>query len=319
MKETLRVENLRVRLPQAKGLIWVCRDVSFSLFEGEILCCVGESGCGKTSTALALTGLLPEHSRISFDRLVFDGEAAREARACARWRGRGIAHIFQEARAHLDPLFCIGAQLRETLTQTRGLDDQAAQKESRRLLERVGLKDVPDLERFYPHQLSGGMNQRVLIALALACAPRVLIADEPTTGLDRNLRLEIADLIKKLAAENGWAVFWITHDIRLAETIADRALVMYAGRIVEEGGAEAVLKRPLHPYTQALLACRPGRDAADRLPSIPGEVPDFRCLPSGCAFHPRCAQRLQECDREIPKNTVQPNGQGVRCYLRRNT
>ncbi len=318
MNEILRVENLHVWLPLADGMIAVARDVTFSLFEGEILCCVGESGCGKTSTALALTGLLPEHSRVSFDRLVFDGQPARDARACARWRGRGIANIFQEATAHLDPLFCVGAQIRETLIRTRGLDNKAAREETRRLLERVGLKGTPDFERFYPHQLSGGMNQRVLVALALACAPRVLIADEPTTGLDRSLRLEIAGLIRELAREKGWAVLWITHDISLAESIADRALVMYAGRIVEEGRAEAVFKSPLHPYTQALLACRPGQDTGGRLPSIPGEVPNFRALPSGCAFHPRCARRLKECDKEIPKSFTHPDGQEVRCYLLRN-
>ncbi len=318
MKEILRVENLCVQLPLADGMLAVARDVSFSLFEGEILCCVGESGCGKTTTALALTGLLPEHSHVSFDRLVFDGEPARDARACTRWRGRGIANIFQEATAHLDPLFCVGAEVRETLTRTRGLEARAARDEARRLLERVGLRPAEDFERFYPHQLSGGMNQRVLVALALACAPRVLIADEPTTGLDQGLRRETAGLIRELAREEGWAVLWITHDVGLAEEIADRAVVMYAGRIVEEGRAEAVFKRPLHPYTQALLACRPGKESTGRLPSIPGEVPNFRALPSGCAFHPRCARRLEICDKDIPKTFCQPNGQRVRCYLLQN-
>ncbi len=315
MKEILRVENLNVRLPLADGMLAVARDVTFSLFEGEILCCVGESGCGKTSTALALTGLLPEHNHVSFDRLVFNGEPARDAKACARWRGRGIANIFQEATVHLDPLFCAGAQIRETLTGTRGLDARSALDESRRLLDRVGLKPAQDFERFYPHQLSGGMNQRVLVALALACSPRVLIADEPTTGLDQGLRREIAGLIKELAREKGWAVLWITHDISLAEEIADRAAVMYAGRIVEEGEAGTVFKKPLHPYTQALLACRPGKETTGRLPSIPGEVPNFRSLPSGCAFHPRCARRLKMCDKDTPRSFCQPNGQKVRCYL----
>jgi len=317
MKEILRVENLTVRLPQPDGMMTVARDVSFSLHEGEILCCVGESGCGKTTTALALTDLLPEHSRVSFDRLVFNGHVAQDATTCASWRGQGIANIFQEASAHLDPLFCVGAQVRETLITTRGLDEEAAHAEARRLLDRVGLKPAEDVERFYPHQLSGGMNQRVLVALALACAPRVLIADEPTTGLDQALRLELAGLIKGLAAEKGWAVLWITHDIDLAEVVADRAMVMYAGRIVEEGKAQDVFTSPLHPYTQALLACRLRKDAAGRLPSIYGEVPNFRALPAGCAFHPRCAQRLKECDKTIPETFPQAGGRKVRCYLRR--
>jgi len=318
MKEILCVKNLNVSLPGTDGMITVVRDVSFSLSEGEILCCVGESGCGKTSTALALTGLLPEGSRVSFERLIFNGQPARDAKDLAGWRGRGIANIFQEASAYLDPLFCVEAEVRETLIQTRGMDKKAADEETALLLDSVGLKPGRTFGKFFPHQLSGGMNQRAMIALALACGPRVLVADEPTTGLDRNLCRAIAAMVRGLARENGWAVFWITHDIGLAEEIADRVAVMYAGRIVEEGGAQEIFNDPRHPYTQALLACRPGREKADRLPNIPGNVPNFRALPSGCSFHPRCSRRFDKCDKSVPESFCRPNGHKTRCFLQQS-
>jgi len=319
MTQTLRVHDLSVSLPGAGAQLDVARDVDLSLCSGEVLCLVGESGCGKTSTALALTALLPEGSNIAFKEITFEGKTARTAADLAAWRGRGIAHIFQEASAHLDPLLPVGAQIRETLRVVRGLDRYSAEAETQRLLDRVGLTPSKTFSRFYPHQLSGGMNQRVLIAAALACAPRVLIADEPTTGLDPARRRDIAGLIKGLAREEDWAILWITHDISLAQETADRVAVMYAGRIVEEGPREAVFTRPLHPYTQALLSCRPGRQDTRRLPDIPGDIADFRALPSGCAFHPRCVRRLERCDREVPKISLQPNGQCTRCFLQQNT
>lgn len=257
MTEMLRAEGLEVWLPQSGAAAPVVRNVDLTVRAGEILCLIGESGCGKTTTALALTGLLPEGSRVAFKQLAFAGRQAADLADAARWRGRGIAHIFQDAGAHLDPLYPIGAQLRETLTMTRGRDKRTAAQETRRLLERVGLVPAGAFERFYPHQLSGGMNQRVMVALALACGPRVLVADEPTTGLDPALREAVAGMIKQLTREQDWGVLWITHDVRLAEKTADRAAVMYAGSIVEEGRADAVFQTPQHPYTQALLACRP--------------------------------------------------------------
>jgi peptide/nickel transport system ATP-binding protein len=315
----LAVEGLNVALATGTGPVGIVRDVGFALDRRETLGIVGESGCGKTMTALAVMGLLPEMARAT-GRILFAGEdllAAAETRLCAL-RGNRIAMIFQEPMTALNPVHTVGDQVAEVLMLHRGMAESVALAEARRLFEMVGLPQAGERLAAYPHQLSGGQRQRAMIAMALACGPDLLVADEPTTALDVTVQAQILDLIGDLVRELGMALVLITHDLGVVGQVTDRVAVMYAGRIVESGPTEAIFARPAHPYTQGLFKARPshagrGYAGAGRLETIPGVVPDPRAMPPGCAFAPRCPQALELCRRE-PRREFLGQGQDALCH-----
>lgn len=299
----LEVEALRIALPLARGEVVPVRGVDFALDRGATLGLIGESGSGKSLTALALLGLLPEGATVS-GRLALEGQdlLALDERGWCALRGRRIAMVFQEPMTALNPLHRIWRQVAEPLVLHLGLDRAAARTEALRLLDRVGIAAAR--ADAYPHELSGGQRQRVAIAMALACGPALLIADEPTTALDAHLRRQVLALLAELVAERGMGLLLISHDLTLMARHVERLMVMYAGRIAEAGPTAAVLERPAHPYTQGLLAARPrlgGARVGDHrsaLPTLPGAPPDPAALPSGCAFRPRCPRAAEVCAQD---------------------
>jgi peptide/nickel transport system ATP-binding protein len=308
----LEVQDLRVALPGAQGPAQALRGVSFALEAGQTLGLIGESGCGKSMTALTLMGLLPEAAQRS-GRLRFNGQdlhAFSEAQWCAL-RGRDIAMVFQEPMTALNPLHTVGAQIAEPMRLHLGLGAAQARAQALRLLERVQLPQAARRLDAYPHQLSGGQRQRVVIAIALACRPKLLIADEPTTALDVTIQREVLHLIQDLVAEERMALVLISHDLGVMAQTVQRVLVMYAGRVVECGPTAEVFQALRHPYTRGLFAARPqlgrlrepGR-ARPPLATIPGRVPELHAMPPGCAFAPRCARAQQRCSAEMPELTA---------------
>jgi peptide/nickel transport system ATP-binding protein len=302
----LEVDRLSVALATGSGPVTVVRDVGFTLDRRETLGIVGESGCGKTMTALAIMGLLPESAQAT-GRIRFDGEdllAADEARLC-RLRGDRLAMIFQEPMTALNPVHTVGHQIAEVLMLHRDATEAAGLAEARRLLDMVGLPQAGERLAAYPHQLSGGQRQRVMIAMALACRPDILVADEPTTALDVTVQAQILDLIGDLVRELGMALVLITHDLGVVGQVTDRVAVMYAGRVVESGPTEAIFARRAHPYTQGLFKARPshagqGHAGLVRLETIPGVVPDPSAHPPGCTFAPRCPRAIEICRQPPP-------------------
>jgi len=310
----LALEGLSVSLDAADRRVPV-DDVSLSLAAGETLCLVGESGCGKSMTALACMGLLPEGGRISAGRIAYRGQALDGA-SPARWRrlrGNALAMIFQEPMTSLNPVFPIGRQVAEPLRVHRGLDRKAALRRAADLLEQVGIPAPGERLRAYPDELSGGQRQRVMIAMALACEPEVLIADEPTTALDVTIQAHILELLADLRRERGMGLLFITHDFGVAEEIADRIAVMYAGQIVEEGPADRVLGNPRHPYTAGLMEAIPGRSRpGERLPALAGKVPELGHWPHHCRFAERCPLAVERC-RQGPIALEDSGGHASRC------
>jgi oligopeptide/dipeptide ABC transporter ATP-binding protein len=293
----LALDGLTVSLDPAGRRIPV-DDVSLSLSVGETLCLVGESGCGKSMTALACMGLLPESGRIRAGSIAFRGRDIARARAdeWRRLRGESLAMIFQEPMTSLNPVFTIGRQVAEPLRVHRGLDRRAAARRAADLLEQVGIPDPGERLGAYPDELSGGQRQRVMIAMALACEPAVLIADEPTTALDVTIQAHILELLADLRREHGMGLLFITHDFGVAEEIADQIAVMYAGQIVEHGPADRVLRNPRHPYTAGLMEAIPGRARpGERLPALAGKVPDLGHWPDHCRFAERCPLARERC------------------------
>ena len=325
----LSVEDLVVEFP---GPLRAADGVSFAIGEGETLGLVGESGCGKSVTGLALLRLVPEPGRIVSGRIVFRGEdlmALTERRMCAV-RGRQIAFVFQEPSAALNPVLSVGTQIAEGLVVHRLMTKKEAMTEAARLLALVRIPDAARRVHDYPHQLSGGMLQRVMIAIALACKPALVIADEPTTALDVTIQAEILDLLRSLRDDLGLSLLLISHNLGVIAEMADRVAVMYAGRIVEQAGVSALYRNPAHPYTRGLLRSmpRPGASAAAgprprRLPAIEGAVPDLARLPPGCAFHPRCPDVMRECKDIVPSllpiATEAVAGTRVACWLHHDT
>ena len=291
MQPILSVRGLNVAFSQGKTLRPVTDGVSFDLYPGEILCLVGESGCGKSVSALALMGLLPRQGRVTGGTAFFDGKdlLALPPRALDQVRGTGAAMIFQDIMYSLNPVFTIGMQMTEGLRRHLSLTKEEARQEAVRLLEKTGLPDPAGVMRKYPHQLSGGQRQRVMIAMALSCRPKLLIADEPTTALDVTIQLQIMQLLRNLRDETGMAILLITHDVGVVAEMADRVVVMYAGQCVESAPVKTLLTAPAHPYTRALMQAVPTLDPGHRrLYHIPGAVPErFDDLPP-CRFAPRC-------------------------------
>ena len=297
----------------AFGDMTVVEALDLAIGPGESLGVVGESGSGKSMTALAVMGLLPEGAARS-GSITFEGQALDEARQAAL-RGTRMAIVFQEPMTSLNPVLSVGEQIAETLRFHRGLGRRAAR---RRAVELLSLVEIPDAARrldSYPHELSGGQRQRVMIAIALACEPKLLIADEPTTALDATVQAGILDLLRGLRRGLGMAVMLITHDLGVVSDFADRVVVMYAGRTVERGPAARLFAEPAHPYTRALLAAIPRmRGPIGRLPAIPGTVPPPYAMPPGCRFAPRCAHAQPRCRLPPPLVTVAP-GHDVTCVL----
>ena len=306
MSELLSVRDLRITLPTAAGPAEALRGVSFTLDRGQTLGLIGESGCGKSLTALAMMGLLPDRAVVG-GKLHFDGQdlITLDEPAWCRLRGARIAMVFQEPMTALNPLHTVGRQIAEPLRLHRGLSATAARAEALRLLERVQLPQAAQRLDAYPHQLSGGQRQRVVIAIALACGPDLLIADEPTTALDVTIQREVLDLLAGLVADTGMALLLVSHDLAVMADRVQRLMVMYAGQVVESGRTEDVFAHPSHPYTQGLLAARPrlGLARGTRLVTIAGRVPELHQMPAGCAFADRCPRVLDAC-RSAPPPVV---------------
>jgi oligopeptide/dipeptide ABC transporter ATP-binding protein len=326
MATRLVVHGLTVKLPTPAGWIWPVRDVSLALGDGETLGIVGESGSGKTMLALALMGLLPpgasaegeawlqvsEGASAKGKSVNLIGAAPAEMRSV---RGREISMVFQEPMTALNPVIRIGKQIEEAI---RVHEPELSTSEIRRraihALERAAVPQMESRFQQYPHQLSGGLRQRVLIAMALSAGPSVLIADEPTTALDVTIQQQILDLLARLRRELQLSLLFITHDLGVVAQVADRVAVMYAGRVVEEGPASDVLRRPRHPYTEGLLRAAP-RLAPGELVPIPGTVPSLDALPPGCAFAPRCPRRVAACEVEMPELRKVSEEHRARCIL----
>ena len=294
----LEIEDLHVEFPSHSGVLHAVEGASLALDEGEVLGIVGESGSGKSVTMLALMGLVAYPGRVRAKRLAFAGRdllalSDRERRSVV---GKDIAMIFQEPTTSLNPCFTIGFQLVETLRLHLGLDRRQARDRSVELLEQVGIPAAASRLGDFPHQMSGGMNQRVMIAMAIACNPRLLIADEPTTALDVTIQAQILDLLRSLQQARGMSLVLVTHNMGVVAEMARRVAVMYAGQVLEERAADALFARPEHPYTAALLAAMPERSTgAQRLATIPGVVPGLYDRPRGCLFAPRCSHATARC------------------------
>ena len=312
----LEVQGLSVCLRTQRGAARAVRDVSFSLEPGETAGLVGESGCGKSITAMSLLGLLPENARIT-GSIRFDGEelvGRKDADMC-RIRGNRIGMIFQEPMTALNPVQSIGRQVAEPLRLHRGMDAADARKQAIALLDRVGIPAAARRLDAYPHQFSGGQRQRITIAMALACQPDLLIADEPTTALDVTVQRQILALIGELVAERGMALLLISHDLGVIAQNVNRMLVMYGGSVVESGPTRAVFSHMMHPYTRGLFAARPRLDAAkgQRLVTIAGSVPDLTELPPGCPFAGRCRFTIPDCLKLLPPPFQVDPGHVARC------
>jgi len=301
----LSVENVSIAFASRHGRLPAVRDLSFSVGRGETLAIVGESGCGKSLTALSLLGLVPPPGVVEGTAIRLEGTnlIGLPEKALRTVRGARIAMIFQEPMTALNPVLTIGEQVAEAILEHEKVSRKAARARALELLERVRIPDAGRRFSDYPHRLSGGMRQRVVIAMALACAPAVLVADEPTTALDVTIQAQILDLIDELKRERGTAVVLITHDLGVVAEHADRVLVMYAGRKVEERTTADLFAAPAHPYTRGLIAARPVLGEAGtrhRLTEIPGTVPALAAMPAGCAFAPRCGLAEPACRAEVP-------------------
>jgi peptide/nickel transport system ATP-binding protein len=303
MQPLLRVENLRVEFPNRRGTLVAVDDISFHIDEGEVLGVVGESGAGKSLTGAAIIGLLEPPGRVARGQIVFNGKRIDNLgyEQMRRLRGDQIAMIFQDPLTSLNPLYTIGKQLTETIRTHLPVDERGALARAIELLNEVGIPGADRRVAQYPHQFSGGMRQRVVIALALAANPRLIIADEPTTALDVSIQAQIISLLKRLCREHGTAVMLVTHDMGVIAETADRVAVMYAGRIVEIGPVEDVIKRAQHPYTHGLMGSIPViRHDVEQLIQIDGAMPRLTDIPAGCAFNPRCPRVFEYCRVERP-------------------
>jgi dipeptide transport system ATP-binding protein len=313
----LEIKGLTVELPLRGRQVRAVDGLDLTLEAGEVLGVVGESGSGKTLTALAVMGLVSTPLRTSAGRVLFDGNdlAALDPARRRALTGSRLTMVFQEPSTSLNPTMTVGAQVEEVLRAHSGLPKRARSKRAVALLDAVGIPDAQRRHRAYPHQLSGGMKQRAMIAMAIACDPDLLIADEPTTALDVTIQAQILELLTTLQRERGMAMMLITHDLGVVAQTADRIAVMYAGQVVEEGRLTSVFSAPRHPYTAALIASVPDAAApgSHRLPAISGMVPALDRLPGGCRFHPRCPHADERC-RHDPPELSGSGGSAVRCH-----
>ena len=312
----LEIEDLHVDFPSQGALMRAVEGVNLTLDEGEVLGIVGESGSGKSVSMLALMGLIAYPGQVRAKRLAFAGRDLQQISDRDRRMliGKDVAMIFQDPTTSLNPCFTIGFQLAETLRLHLKLDREAARRRSIELLEQVGIPAASSRLGDFPHQMSGGMNQRVMIAMAIACNPRLLIADEPTTALDVTIQAQILDLLRALQRDRGMALILVTHNMGVVAEMARRVAVMYAGQIVEESAADTLFAEPEHPYTAALLSAMPERSTIDaQLSTIPGMVPGLYDRPKGCLFAPRCTYTTAHCVRHRPELRHWAAGR-VRCH-----
>jgi len=313
----LELRGLTTAFQTGRGEISAIEDVSFDLDEGEILGIVGESGSGKSVTALTIMGLLPQPpARIAAGSVRFAGEELTTASPgrMEKIRGAGISMVFQEPMTSLNPVFTIGEQIMETVRAHDRMSARAQRDRAIEMLDRVGIPSATERLNDYPHQLSGGQRQRVMIAMSLACRPKLLIADEPTTALDVTIQAQVLDLLMDLRDELGMAIIVITHNMGVIAEVADRVLVMYAGRIVEQSPAANLFDAPQHPYTKGLLACVPTLEQdRHRLIAIPGALPEPTRRPPGCCFAPRCTYCIEACHAAVPPLIVQRDDRAVAC------
>jgi peptide/nickel transport system ATP-binding protein len=315
--ELLAIHDLRLQFRSMRGLVKALDGVSLTVHDGEIVGLVGESGCGKTITGLAVLGLLQRpQAEITSGAIVYRGDdlLAKTDTQMQKLRGRDISMVFQDPLASLNPVFTVGNQIEDVVRLHKGVSRKEAREATYKALASAGLPPDQDTFKRYPHQFSGGMRQRVCMAMALACGSPLLIADEPTTALDVTIQAQILNLLLKLRAELDVAQILITHNVGVAAQTCDRIAVMYAGSVVEEGPVSEVLKRPHHPYTIALYQCLPhGRTAAE-LQTIPGTVPDLIDPPTGCRFHPRCSHVMELCPNDKPQPVKVAEGHSVSCF-----
>ena len=321
----LAIDELRVSVAGPDGAVTVLDDVTFSVPRGKTVAVVGESGSGKSMTALAIMSLLPEGAQVLAGSISFQGKnlVGLSDREMCSVRGKGIGMVFQEPGTALDPVYAVGAQLIEAIQLHASISKSEARTRAREWLTKVGMPAPDTILRAYPHELSGGMRQRVLIALALVSGPQLLVADEPTTALDRTLEAEILDLLARLKEESGLSLMLVSHDLAVVGEISDEIVVMYAGQVVERGARDDVLTRPMHPYTEALIACfadadlRAPRRRKTKTPPLPvlrGSPPDLRTPPVGCRFAPRCDHAFDRCTKEAPEPYV-VGDRVSRCFL----
>jgi peptide/nickel transport system ATP-binding protein len=317
MSVLLEVDGLTVRFRTEDGPVLAVDTASFTVAEREVLALVGESGCGKSVTAMALTGLLPPNAQVTGSvRLAGQELVGQSENRLTRVRGREVAYVFQEPMTSLNPVLTVGRQVREVLYRHQRMARSAARRRALELLEQVGIPEPDRRLGEYPHQLSGGMRQRVMIAMALACRPKLLVADEPTTALDVTIQAGILDLLRTLSAEIGTAVLLITHDLGVVADIADRVVVMYAGRTIEESPVDSLFAMPSHPYTRGLLDAvpNPARRDDGGLREIPGLVPVLRSAEDSCTFADRCGSAQERCRTGRPQLAPGPAGHPVACW-----
>lgn len=325
-KPLLEISGLKTVFPTDDGIVNAVNDVSFDIARGQTVGVVGESGCGKSITGLSLLQLVPSPGRIEAGKLLFHrngddtpldiAQVSPKSELMRQIRGNEIAIIFQEPMTSLNPVYTVGNQIAESVILHEGVDKKTARERAIEMLARVGIPAPAQRVDEYPHQLSGGMRQRVMIAIALCCSPALLIADEPTTALDVTIQAQVLALMQELQDEMGMAIMLITHDLGVIAELADEVVVMYAGRVVEKGSVDDIFYNPLHPYTRGLLKSIPvlGETGQETLSSIAGTVPHPLALPVGCSFAPRCEERMSACE-QMPELNIIDNAHAARCWL----
>jgi oligopeptide/dipeptide ABC transporter ATP-binding protein len=321
-EKLLQVKGLKTSFYTESGVVRAIDGVSFDVFKGETLGIVGESGCGKSVTSMSVLRLIPQPpGKIEAGEIIFEGEDLIKASddRMREIRGNKISMIFQEPMTSLNPVFTIGFQISEVLQLHRGMDKRACRVEAIALLKKVGIPRAEGVVDDYPFSLSGGMRQRAMIAMALACQPALLIADEPSTALDVTIQAQILQIMRDLQRDTGMSIMFITHDLGVIAEMSDRVIVMYAGHIVEQADVRSLFRDPLHPYTKGLLISKPDLNTGDaRLHVIPGNVPNLLKRPTGCQFHPRCEFAFDRCRQELPPLFHTADGRLVRCWLNAN-
>ena len=315
----LKVSELKTYFFTRRGVVKAVDGVEFELRRGECLCLVGESGCGKTVTALSILRLFDSppgkivDGQISYDSLNLTKCSSKQMR---KIRGKDIAIVFQEAQSALNPVLTIGDQITEQIKLHLALDYNRTRDRAMTLLSEMGIPSAEGAMSYYPHQLSGGMKQRVLIAMSLSCNPQILIADEPTTAVDVTIKAQILDIFRELKTRRQMSTIFITHDLAVVAEIGDRAVVMYGGKDVETASVSEIISNPKHPYTSGLIECLPDiSKTADRLTSIPGTTPNPLEMPQGCAFHPRCPKAMKICKQQEPPEIITSKEHKVSCHL----